>query len=442
VRWDYKEIGGVDLEPTLNALGHEGWEIAMAQCVDYIPAVREGSGMVLRPPAYHLVVLLKRSAGSGSQLTVLPAPTSITAFLGHVPQGPVNAPVKTRSFAEFQARFGGLSMDYPLTYAVRQFFENGGSEALIVGVEGAGADGAPSDEDLVGSARRVAGEGLWALDKADCFNLLCIPPLTRTEDVAPTTLATALAYCAGRRAILLVDPPAAWNSVADLENSNGLLGALSGPDAANAALYFPRLRAPDPLNGNSPESFAPCGAVAGALARTDSERGVWTAPAGPSAVLPGVTGTDLQLGAAEATRLAALGVNAIRTTGGETLLWGAHTLAGKAAEATHWRYLPVRRLALYLENSLRNTLLAAAFEPMTPTLYSAVRAAAESFLLDLFRRSAFQGRSPQEAFFVRCGPETMTQDDIDNGRLILEIGIAPLRPAEFIILRIGPFTRS
>jgi hypothetical protein len=414
----------------------------MAQCVDYIPAVREGSGMVLRPPAYHLVVLLKRSAGSGSQLTVLPAPTSITAFLGHVPQGPVNAPVKTRSFAEFQARFGGLSMDYPLTYAVRQFFENGGSEALIVGVEGAGADGAPSDEDLVGSARRVAGEGLWALDKADCFNLLCIPPLTRTEDVAPTTLATALAYCAGRRAILLVDPPAAWNSVADLENSNGLLGALSGPDAANAALYFPRLRAPDPLNGNSPESFAPCGAVAGALARTDSERGVWTAPAGPSAVLPGVTGTDLQLGAAEATRLAALGVNAIRTTGGETLLWGAHTLAGKAAEATHWRYLPVRRLALYLENSLRNTLLAAAFEPMTPTLYSAVRAAAESFLLDLFRRSAFQGRSPQEAFFVRCGPETMTQDDIDNGRLILEIGIAPLRPAEFIILRIGPFTRS
>lgn len=108
MRWEYKEIGGVDLEPTLNALGHEGWEIAMAQCVDYIPAVREGSGMVLRPPAYHLVVLLKRSAGSGSQLTVLPAPTSITAFLGHVPQGPVNAPVKTRSFAEFQARFGGL----------------------------------------------------------------------------------------------------------------------------------------------------------------------------------------------------------------------------------------------------------------------------------------------------------------------------------------------
>jgi hypothetical protein len=442
VRWEYKEIGGVNLENTLNALGHEGWEIAMAQCVDYTPAVREGSGMVLRPPAYHLVVLLKRSAGLIPQLKVFPAATAITAFLGRVPQGPVNTPVTTQSFAQFEAEFGGLSADCPLTYAVRQYFENGGEEALIVGVEGSGPGGAALDDDIAGPARQAAGEGLWALDKAAGFNLLCIPPLTRTRDVAPATWATALSYCTPRQAVLLVDPPATWTSVTDLEASNALLETLGGQDAANGALYFPRLRAPDPLSGNAVESFAPCGAVAGTLARLDSERGVWSAPAGAVASLRGITGVEVQLGAEELTRLAGMGVNPIRITSGETLLWGAHTLAGKSSKDTEWRYVSIRRFALYLETSLRNTLTAAAFETIKPTLCSEVRTAVETFLLALFRQGAFPGHTPDEAFFVRCGPETMTQNDIDNGRLIVEVGVAPVRPAEFIILRIGQFTRS
>lgn len=440
MRWEYKEIGGVGLEPKLNALGHEGWEIAMAQCVDYIPALRDGTGLELRPPAYHLVVLLKRNAGLAPQLTVHPAATSITAFLGRVPQGPVNTPVMTRSFADFERDFGGLSADCPLTYAVRQFFDNGGSEALIVGGEGSGAGGALSDADLCGLARQAAGEGLWALDKAAGFNLLCIPPLTRTQDVAAATWATALSYCADRQAMLLVDPPVAWASVADVETSNPLLGALDGPGAANAALYFPRLRAPDPLMGGAVEDFAPCGAVAGVISRLDSERGVWTAPAGPAAVINGITGTALQLDAAETARLATVGVNPIRATNGEPLLWGAHTLAGRAEGDTEWRYVSVRRFALYVESSLRNSLSSAVFEPITPALCSSLRSAAESFLLDLFRRGAFPGRSPQEAFFVRCGPETMTQNDLDNGRLIVEVGVAPVRPAEFVIIQIGQFT--
>ena len=274
------------------------------------------------------------------------------------------------------------------------------------------------------------GTGIYALDRAELVNLIVLPPYSTTTGVSRRVLADAIAYARERRAMVILDPPSDWHTVDDA--ATGSAGYMQSRDAA---LYFPRLARPDPLRSGRIRDFTPSGAVAGMLARLDLNRGPWQSPAGREATISGATPSVL-LTAADIERLNPLGVNSIRALSGEgTVVWGARTRATSAD--AEWKYVNVRRTALFIEESIRRGLEWAVFEPNEQTLWTRVRSQVEGFLLSVYSQGAFPGNRPRDAYFVRCGPDTMTQDDIDQGRLIVLIGIAPIRPAEFLILRIG-----
>jgi uncharacterized protein len=556
--------------------------------------------------------------------TITGVATSVTAFIGRTVTGPVNQPVTVNSFGDFERRFGGLSVDSPLSYAVRDFYVNGGSQALIVrlyndpatpadgtaalsvgGVDLAAAspgrwgkklratmDSSVSEEvraslglgptdplfnltvrygstterflnlSLADNARRIdrvlaAGStlvrwasatppagttklpllaaavtadtalkdalaanpqvpatvtsartavakanlalndaatqaevelavalasgdltkiatakanvtsaedamkgddgkplvdatfigkqvdktGIYALDRADLFNLLCILPDARDGDIAPVVYQAAMAYCAQRRAMLIVDPPTAWDDnpvTAPAAARDGLAGlGLSGPAARNAALYFPRLLESDPLRDGQTDSFVPCGAVAGIMARTDSSRGVWKAPAGLDAAINGIQGFTVNLNDAENGMLNPLGINCLRAfPANGRVVWGARTLRGSDQLGDEYKYVSVRRTALFIEESLYRGTQWVVFEPNDEPLWSQIRLNVGAFMNGLFRQGAFQGKTPAEAYFVKCDKETTPQNDINLGIVNIVVGFAPLKPAEFVIVKL------
>jgi len=203
------------------------------------------------------------------------------------------------------------------------------------------------------------------------------------------------------------------------------------------AVYFPWLKMTDPT-GNSPVPIVapPSGFIAGMYARIDAKRGVWKAPAGAQANVLGVQGLSAALSDAQLSALNAMGVNGLRVLSGAVVLWGARTLAGDDV-ADPFKFVPLRRLDLFIEESITRGLQGTVFEPNGPSLWARSRTSVEDFLLGLFRQGALQGDKPQAAFFVRCDASTMTQQDIDQGILILVIGVALLKPAEFVIIGIG-----
>jgi hypothetical protein len=490
--------------------------------------------------------------------TITGVATSITAFIGRAPRGPVDEPIHVQSYAEFSRAFGGLWRDGTLGYAVQHYFLNGGTDALIVRVHNAAvatefelsagmatltlvaaspgtwgdrleiavdyrtADPAtqfnltiqevvdevpvatetfrnlsvtpgdprnvervlaqrsdfvrvkgpvpvnrpdesildpeghpipaavtvPGDDGTAIGAAQVSDPGLeadrrgiWALDKADLLNQLCIPPFARDSDVVGATWTAALAYCKQRRAMLIVDPPSPWDDpAAVLDGTTGIDGSSAELPARdeNASIYFPRIRMADPLQENRLETFAPCGAVAGIHARTDAQRGVWKAPAGQDATVVGVRELAYTLTDGENGRLNPLGVNCLRrfpVSG--NMVWGARTTEGADRLASEWKYVPVRRLALYLEESLYRGTQWVIFEPNDEPLWAQIRLNVGAFMHNLFRQGAFQGRTPREAYFVKCDRETTTQNDVDRGIVNLLVGFAPLKPAEFLIIKIS-----
>jgi phage tail sheath protein FI len=479
--------------------------------------------------------------------TITGVATSITAFVGSSLRGPVNQPVRIGSFGDFERVFGSLARSSRMSYAVQQFFTNGGSDALIVRVvrtesddqqENAApataqigglsleagnpgawgnrlsvtidADVSDGDDDTlfnvtieeleaVGSETVVAREvhrnvstdptsrrfvqnvlterlalpinvtavpddppsagsqafengrdgatptgdeyqstegGIRALEQADLFNLLCIPPFSAEQEVPGSTWTSALSYIASRnrRAMLLIDPPSDWSSVdtavADFAN-------FPVSPNENAAIFFPYIRTADPLDENRLADFPPSGAVAGVIARTDAQRGVWKAPAGIEATLRGIPELALKLSDFDNGRLNPLGVNCLRAfpVMGR-VVWGARTLRGADRLASEWKYLPVRRLALFLEESLYRGTQWAVFEPNDEPLWAQLRLAIGSFMQNLFRQGAFQGQTPRQAYFVKCDSETTTQNDINLGIVNVLVGFAPLKPAEFVVIRI------
>ncbi len=525
--------------------------------------------------------------------TIAPVATATTAFVGRAKRGPVNTPIVINGFGDFQTRFGGLWEKSKLGFAVRDFFLNGGGQAVIVRVfhpdvkaEGAEATdpeplskaqlaipgglvleaaepgswgndlaaritkirdetilgqvaeqlGVETDElfnltihdkgtgatenfasvTLVDSPRQVAavlengsdlvrvaatpdplktpaahpapasagkewqearahtdvadtgkatdgrdldkvndGEeaplpgsegdktGLYALEHADIFNILVIPPYKSTDgvanaDVEAGVLTAAAAYCEKRRAILLLDPPSGWTSKEDATDSKKLNALPSSP---NAALYFPRVRQANPLRQNQLEVNAPSGVVAGIMARTDATRGVWKAPAGLEATIRGVHSLLVPLTDAENGELNPLGVNCLRTMPAVGhIVWGARTRKGDDRLADQWKYLPVRRTALYIEESLYRGTQWAVFEPNDEPLWSQLRLNIGVFMHGLFRQGAFQGLSPKQAYFVKCDSTTTTQADIDRGIVNIIVGFAPLKPAEFVVIYIQQIT--
>jgi phage tail sheath protein FI len=486
--------------------------------------------------------------------------TSIAAFVGQAAKGPVNTPVTLTSYADFERIFGGLWVNSRLGYAVNDFYQNGGTTAVIVriihsdaaaatisvgglsllaanegqwgnnlaavvdtqvqaavatqfGVQttdlfnlsvrdsGTGtievyrnltviesprridrvlpvestlvklagalpasrptANNAPAagktiwtdsgantpaaagsgkdssdlvENDFVGPGLDVAKQGLYALQNVDLFNILCIPPYMNGHlDVDPDLVGKAATFCERRRAILLVDPPSAWTTVAQAQA--GVANLLT--NSANAAVFFPRIMEADPLHNNTQDTYVPCGAVAGIMARTDAQRGVWKAPAGIDATLVGVSALSLVMTDLENGELNPLGINCLRSfPAAGRVVWGSRTLQGNDALASQWKYLPIRRLALFIEESLFRGTQWVVFEPNDAPLWAQIRLNVGAFMQTLFRQGAFQGSSPQQAYFVKCDSETTTPTDQNNGIVNILVGFAPLKPAEFVVIQI------
>ncbi len=491
----------------------------------------------------------------GPDQSIARLPTARTAFVGRTLRGPVNRPILVKGFSEFQYVFGGLWQPSPLGYAVEQFFDNGGREALVVRVvNGArsatlalkagpqvlrlvairpgtreflrasvdydnippeatayfnltiqrvraqntaqvedqeifhrlsllplserflpqalatsalvrlagelpsqrpdrtldpasglatayvtsnsdGDDGAPlTDYDLIGSS--LEQTGMFALAEAD-FNFLCIPPLSRVQDVGPSVLYVAALYCKQRRAMLVVDPPAHWHTADD---------ALAGLRDwnlfnENAVMYFPRILAHDKLRGHF-ESFAPCGAVAGMLARQDESFPVWGPSIEEEAVLrPGYRPACIVSDDRRA-KLAVLGINTIQAmrsaarSDARRLGVRSRTLAAGRAGNLDWQILASRRLALFIINSIARGTRWLASAPPQAAVAEALTNQVRRFFEALHRAGAFGERSMEEAFFVICDQRVQSLEPASH-ELQFVLGFAAAREHEFHCFRIA-----
>jgi len=339
------------------------------------------------------------------------AATAMTAFIGAALRGPTNRAVPVRRFAEYEQRFGGLSGKLELGYALHQFFLNGGTDAWVVRVAQR-----PSVAQV--------GKALRGLDAVELFNLLVLPGISDA-----LTLQAAADYCVRRRAFLIVDPPAdaqAPSRIAQVLSSGAL------PRTSHAALYYPRVLIVDPVTGQVRRA-APSGTIAGLMARIDRTRGVWKVPAGLEASLAGVQGLEYSLSDAENGQLNPQGINCLRKLPAAGIIaWGARTLAGNS----EFNYIPVRRLALFLEQSIDRGTQWAVFEPNGEPLWAKLRLSIVGFLQGLFRQGAFRGATPKDAYFFKCDSQTTTPEDIARGIVNLFVGFAPLKPAEFVVLKL------
>jgi phage tail sheath protein FI len=465
---------------------------------------------------------------------IVGVPTSIAAFVGSAPQGPVDDPVQIGSWSAYERTFGSLDEDVPLSYAVYLFFLNGGATALIVrnsdpadtiASAGISADitldasspgawgeslvatvdtdnlfdpknqfnltirqsGQPAEyytgvslaniKSVLLASRLVALDpastcatlpkpgdtpfkapaapapgaepaaapapaplplgdanaktGVYALAKADIFNMLCLPVKPDATLDPATVLAPALEFCKERRAMLIVDPPTAWSNVTPLDFQTVTGSPALSANSANAAVYYPNLIV------TAGHDVGPSGPIAGVWAATDTARGVWKAPAGTAATITGITDFVAHVDDSESGVLNPLGVNALRTLPEiGPVVWGARTTVGADQLADQWKYIPVRRTALFIEESLRRGTQWVVFEPNDEPLWASIRLNVTSFMNGLFRQGAFQGATPAEAYLVKCDKDNNPQDQIDLGIVNILVGFAPLKPAEFVIINI------
>jgi phage tail sheath protein FI len=471
--------------------------------------------------------------------------TSDTAFVDFFPRGPLNEPVRITSFEQFERRFDGFDAKSQASYAINQYFVNGGSVAWVVRavagnnsaashtlkagsndiLEVTGRDSGEWGRKLmvlvdhntvptglfnltieerakVGSAEVVALEvhrnlsmdsnharyavnvvnadsqlveverksgqnsttspdvltataltggaagnvpgptelaaGINALDKIApaIFNLLCLPGLGDLNDANRLTVAAAAtAYCARKRAFLLLDIPPDVDTAAEMTSFRNDAAKMPAVHE-NSAIFFPRLKVADPLQGGLLRDIPASGTVAGIFARTDARRGVWKAPAGTDATIAGAE-LVTQLDDQAQGPLNVLGVNVLRSFPiYGALVWGARTTKGADAAANEWKYVPVRRTALFIEESLYQGLKWVVFEPNDEPLWAQIRSNVDAFMNGLFRQGAFAGLSTRDAYFVKCDKDTTTSADVDRGIVNILVGFRPLKPAEFVVLKI------
>jgi phage tail sheath protein FI len=285
------------------------------------------------------------------------------------------------------------------------------------------------------AALNDADNGYLVLDEVDLFNLLVVPGLTDA-----TELNTLQQYCVKRRAFLIADPDPNITDPQKLLTSLAAAPAnalTQDPPGGNSALYFPWVLAPDPKQQGRVQQFPPSGFVAGIYAATDAARGVWKAPAGTAAGLSGISGLNTVLNDAQNGSLNVKGVNCLRSFPVYgNVVWGARTLAGADEQGSDWKYVPVRRLTLYIEESLYRGTKWVVFEPNDEPLWAQIRLNVGAFMDTLYRQRAFQGASPRDAYLVKCDSSTTTQNDINRGVVNIVVGFAPLKPAEFVVITI------
>lgn len=276
---------------------------------------------------------------------------------------------------------------------------------------------------------RSQRQGIYGLDGVDLFNILCLPGISDAG-----ILDAADAYCKEKRAFMIIDPTSGLSPDAIYSQ---VTSGTAYPPSDHSAIYYPWILVADPLNNGTPAPFPPSGTIAGVYASTDASRGVWKAPAGVDATLVGAQGLEYMLTNAQNGVLNPVAVNCLRTfpTVG-SVSWGSRTLRGADNSGSDYKYVPVRRTALFLEESLYRGLQWVVFEPNDEPLWAQIRLNVTAFMQDLFRKGAFQGSTPRQAYLVKCDSETTTQTDIDNGIVNILVGFAPLKPAEFVILQI------
>jgi phage tail sheath protein FI len=389
----------------------------------------------LRSAASEINNLAMRSYLGGATATIVGdgSPANPRRFLiraGHGPQ-PFNPDVRLVFGAAGDEATYGLDAASVVFQGPQQIVLDGGADGSIVD-PASGSYLVPIEAFRGNPAART---GLYALEDVDLINILCIPDAPRLDDDNARALYTeAITYVTGRRAMAIVDIP---DNVLNIDQMQTWLGENAGLRAANAAVYYPRAFIPDPLNRNRSRSFAASGTIAGLCSRTDAQRGVWKAPAGTDARLRNVASLTYTMTDAENGVLNPLGVNCLRTFPiYANICWGARTLEGADQIASDWKYIPIRRTTLFIEESLYRGTQWVVFEPNDEPLWAQIRLNVGAFMHDLFRKGAFQGAMPSDAYFVKCDSETTTQNDIDNGIVNIEVGFAPLKPAEFVILKI------
>jgi len=269
--------------------------------------------------------------------------------------------------------------------------------------------------------------GIHLLDTVPIFNLLCVP-----GEIVRATISNLQQYCVTERAFMIVDSQST-DTFASLQN--GPTG-ITGVNSTNSAFYFPWVNQFDP-GLNTTRAFPPCGFVAGLYAATDATRGVWKAPAGIDASLTGEAGLTVALTDAQNGTLNVQAINCLRNfrVYGD-VIWGARTLQGNDQAGSQWKYVPIRRLALFLESSLYDGTQWVVFEPNDETLWGQIRLNVGAFMQGLFLQGAFQGTTPQQAYFVKCDADNNPQSSIDLGIVNITVGFAPLYPAEFVVIQI------
>jgi phage tail sheath protein FI len=348
-------------------------------------------------------------------------PTATAAFLGPTERGPT-APIEVTSFAEYRQLFGTAFTDSGyMFHAVAGFFENGGRRAVIARIVPA-RPGALVAADFDGVAVNGAPPtGLAALDMAEYGDVALI--YAPDAHAIPDLIARLIAHCERRRdRFAVLDAPA------------GTFNPVAPADTRYAACYHPWIQVADRESG-AKRLVPPGGHVLGVYARVDSERGVFKAPA--NEVVRGAVGLAADITSRQQEALNGAGVNVIRRLAGRGVrVWGARTLSSDP----EWKYVSIARLFIYLERSIDQGTRWAVFEPNDERLWARVQDTVRQFLRVQWRSGALVGTTEEKAFFVRCDRTTLTQDDLDNGRMVCLVGVAPVRPAEFVILRIGQWT--
>jgi phage tail sheath protein FI len=274
------------------------------------------------------------------------------------------------------------------------------------------------------------------LDKeVDLFNLMILPKDEKhSESTTKSLWGPASIFCEKRRAFLLMDAPTSWKTVQQATKpATGVNSLRVGLVKDHSAIFFPQITIQE--NGLK-KDIGPSGAIAGLMARIDSSRGVWKAPAGTEADIRGVSGLELKFSDDENGVLNPQAINTLRLFPNGIVNWGARTMDGDDDFTSEYKYIPVRRTALFLEESLYRGLKWVVFEPNDEPLWSQIRLNVGAFMHRLFRQGAFQGTNPKDAYLVKCDSETTTQADINLGIVNIIVGFAPLKPAEFVIIKI------
>jgi phage tail sheath protein FI len=366
--------------------------------------------------------------------------TNTVGFLGESARGPVNEAVLVTNWSQFVKTFGDFGQaSTHLAHGVYGFFNNGGSRCFVVNVGAPDGEVAAQPQGKEGEKKDApkpsgkgdrdalyigkdggpgARTGLKCFDEIDEIALVAAPGVT-----SPAVADAILSHCETRKdRFAILDSP---------EVVQGGVDRLPRPrDSKYGAYYFPWIQVYDPEKGNI--FVPPSGHMAGVYSRSDSERGVHKAPA--NEIVRGALGLKYNISKGEQDLLNPKGINCIRLMqGGGIRVWGARTLSSDAS----WKYINVRRLFIMVETSIERATQWVVFEPNDHRLWKRVTRTISSFLTLLWRNGALMGTSPEQAFFVKCDEETNPAEVVDAGQLVVEIGLAPVKPAEFVIFRIG-----